>query len=93
MIEITVMEAYLDSIVRPLLGKPEALRISKGNDDLGILLTLDVDPTDMPHIIGKEGQTIISLRKILGVYGMRNHAKITVHVNEPVGGKRYIHHA
>lgn len=86
------MEAYLDSIVRPLLSKPESFKVTKTTDDMGVLLTVDVAPEDMSQIIGKEGQHITSIRKILGMYGMRNNAKISLKVNEPVGGKRYETH-
>lgn len=81
------MEAYLESIVRPLLSKPESLKVVKTTDNMGVLLTLDVALEDISHLIGKEGQNIISLRRILGLYGMRNSAKISLKVNEPAGGK------
>ena len=81
------MEAYLESIVRPILSKPESFKVTKTTDDMGVLLTVDVDLTDMSHIIGKDGQNITSIRRLLGLYGMRNNAKISLKVNEPVGGK------
>lgn len=81
------MDAYLDAIVRPLLSKPESLCITKTADDMGILLTLDVAREDMGHLIGKEGQNILSIRKLIGMYGMRNNAKISIKINEPIGGK------
>lgn len=83
------MDSYLDSIVRPLLSKPESLKIVKTTDALGVLLTMDVDKEDMGHLIGKEGQNILSIRKIIGMYGMRNNAKISIKINEPTGGLYY----
>lgn len=81
------MQEYLEAIVRPLLSKPESLKVTKTADDMGILLTMDVAREDMAHIIGKEGQNILSIRKLIGMYGMRNNAKISIKINEPIGGK------
>lgn len=81
------MEVYLEAIVRPLLSKPEGLHIVKTTDAMGVLLTMDVAKEDMGHLIGKEGQNILSIRRLIGMYGMRNNAKISIKINEPIGGK------
>lgn len=81
------MEEYLVAIVSPLLSKPEGLKITKTTDAMGVLLMVTVDKDDMGHLIGKEGQNILSIRKLIGMYGMRNNAKISVKINEPLGGK------
>ncbi len=85
------MDAYLESVVKPLLSKPEAFRVVKTTDDMGVLLTVDVALDDISHLIGREGANITSIRRILGLYGMRNNAKISLKVNEPIGGKRRQH--
>ena len=83
------MDAYLESIVRPLLAKPESLKISKTTDDMGVLLSVDVAAEDMSHFIGKSGQNVLAIRRLLGMYGMRNNARVSLKVNEPIGGKHY----
>lgn len=83
------MESYLDSIVRPLLAKPESLNITKTTDDMGVLLCVDIALEDMSHMIGKGGQNIVAVRRLLGMYGMRNNARVSLKINEPIGGKRY----
>lgn len=83
------MEEYLEMVVRPLLKVPEEFQITKLADDLGVLLTLDISYQDMPVIIGKEGQNIDALRRIMSMYGVRTGSRISVKVNEPVGGKHY----
>lgn len=83
------MEEYLIAIVKPLLSVPESLVVVKTSDDLGVLLTVNIAREDMGHIIGKDGQNILSIRKIIGMYGMRNNAKISIKINEPVGGLYY----
>lgn len=81
------MEEYLDAIVKPLLSNPEELTIVKSTDDLGVLLAVSVSKDDMGHLIGKQGQNILSIRKLIGMYGMRHNAKIAIKINEPIGGK------
>lgn len=83
------MEDYLDSIVRPILTKPEAFTVTKSADDMGILLTVSLAKEDMGNIIGKSGQNILSIRRIVGMYGMQHNAKISIKINEPIGGKYY----
>lgn len=83
------MEAYLESIVKPLLSKPEGLKIVKTTDNMGVLLSVNVALDDIAHLIGKSGQNITAVRRIVGMFGIRNNAKISIKVNEPVGGKRY----
>lgn len=85
------MEAYIESVVKPLLSKPESFRVVKTTDEMGVLLTVDVALEDISHLIGKSGQHISSIRKILSLYGLRHNAKISLKVNEPIGGKK--HHA
>ena len=83
------MEAYLESMVKPLLSKPESFKVTKTTDNMGVLLSLDVSLEDVAHVIGKGGQNISAVRRLVGMYGMRNDAKISVRVNEPVGGKKH----
>lgn len=81
------MKEYLHAIVSPLLSKPDVLSIIESADNMGVLLTMDVAREDMPHLVGKQGQNILAIRKIVAMYGMRNNAKISIKINEPVGGK------
>lgn len=81
------MQEYLGAIVRPLLTKPESFAIKESADNLGVLLMIDVAPEDMGILIGKQGNHITAIRKLIAVYGMRNNARISVKVSEPVGGK------
>lgn len=81
------MQEYLEAIVKPLLSHPEALVITKTNDAMGVLLSVVVSKEDMPHLIGKEGANVLSIRRLIGIYGMKNNARISIKINEPMGGK------
>jgi len=80
--------AFLDYVVKALVDKPEAVETARTVDEMGVLLTLTVDASDMGKIIGKDGNTAKSLRTLLRVVGMKHNARVNLKINEPAGGKR-----
>ena len=81
-------EEFLEFVVKSLVDSPEAVKVKRTVDEMGVLLVLDVAPEDMGKIIGRSGKTAQAIRSLLRVVGMKNHARVTLKVNEPVGGKR-----
>ncbi|OGZ09892.1 MAG: hypothetical protein A3D67_02215 [Candidatus Lloydbacteria bacterium RIFCSPHIGHO2_02_FULL_51_22] len=88
MAEVYTDQAFLEFVVRALVSKPEAVRVNRVVDEMGVLLTLDVDASDMGTVIGQGGNTAKAIRTLLRVVGLRNHARVNLKINEPVGGKR-----
>lgn len=81
-------QAFLDYTVRALVDNPDAVVITRGVDEMGVLLTLTVAPDDMGKIIGRDGNIAKALRTLLRVVGMKHNARVNLKINEPVGGKR-----
>ena len=81
-------QAFLEYAVKALVDHPESVETSRTIDQMGVLLTLTVNPEDMGKIIGKSGKTAEALRIILRTIGMKNNARVNLKINEPVGGKR-----
>ncbi len=79
---------FLDFIVKSLVEKPEEVKITRTVDEMGVLMTLDVSPSDMGKIIGREGNTAKAIRTLLRVVGMKNNARVNLKINEPVGGMK-----
>ena len=79
-------EEYLFSVLHPLLNNPEALKITKSADEMGILLSVDLHRSDMGTVIGKAGETAKCIRLLLKVFGSRNQARISMKINEPKDG-------
>lgn len=77
------MKDLLNFIVTSIVTKPEALKIEEDNQDGTVNLTLTVDPSDMGLIIGKGGQTIKSIRKLLIVRAMAENVRVNLQLNEP----------
>jgi len=74
---------YMDSIVRPLLQKPEDLSIAWKKDEMGILLTINVAAEDMGRIIGRNGDTARAIRRLIRQYALTCGEKIAIKINEP----------
>lgn len=80
--------AFLDYTVKALVDNPDAVVITRGVDEMGVLLTLTVSPDDMGKIIGRDGNIAKAIRTLLRVVGMKHNARVNLKINEPVGGKR-----
>lgn len=79
------MKDLLEYIVMNLASKPENVEIDEQGDNGNVNLTLTVDPSDMGLIIGKGGQTIHSIRKLLTVRAMAENVRVNLQLNEPQG--------
>ncbi len=71
-----------------LVDNPSAVKVERKVDEMGVLITLDVDPKDMGIVIGREGQTAKALRTLLRVIGAKNNARVNLKINEPEGSER-----
>jgi predicted RNA-binding protein YlqC (UPF0109 family) len=79
---------FLEYVVKGLVDNPQDVKINRTVDEMGVLMTLDVNPADMGKIIGRDGNTAKAIRTILRVVGMKNNARVNLKINEPEGGKR-----
>ena len=77
---------FLDYVVKALVDHPEDVKIKRTVDEMGVLLSLDLNREDMGKIIGRSGNTAKSLRTLLRVVGMKNNARVNLKINEPAGG-------
>lgn len=59
------MQELLDYIVKNLVSKPEEIKIEETSDGQSVNFSLTVAQDDMGMIIGKAGQTIKAIRKLL----------------------------
>lgn len=79
------MKDLLLYIVTSLVTKPEAVAIDEQTEEGNVNLNLTVDPSDMGMIIGKSGQTIRSIRKLLTVRAIAENVRINLQLTEPPG--------
>lgn len=79
-------QEFLESIIKALADHPEAVKVGRTVDEMGVLLTLDVHPEDMGKIIGRSGNTAKAIRTLLRIVGLKNNARVNLKINEPEGG-------
>ena len=79
---------FLEYIVKELVDNPEAVKVDRKVDEMGVLIYLDVDSADMGKIIGKSGNTAKAIRTLLRVVGMKNNSRVNLKINEPEGSVR-----
>ena len=78
---------FLEYIVKALVDHPDEVKIDRKVDEMGVLLSLKVNPEDMGQIIGKAGSTARSIRSLVRIVGLKNHARVNLKIEEPEGGR------
>lgn len=81
-------QEFLEYVVKSLVDNPGDVNVQRVVDEMGVLLTLDVNPADMGKVIGRSGNTAKAIRILLRVVGMKNNARVNLKINEPAGGSR-----
>jgi len=88
----SIDQQFIEYIVKSLVGKPDAVSITRTIDEKGVLLELTVDPEDLGRVIGKRGSTAQSLRALLRALGTKNDARYNlkiVDVDRPEGERNH----
>ncbi len=81
-------KSFLEYVVKGLVDHPDAVKVARTVDEMGVLLTLDVHAEDMGKIIGRSGNTAKAIRTLLRVVGMKHNSRVNLKINEPEGGLR-----
>ena len=78
---------FLEYIVKELVDNPSDVKVERKVDEMGVLLSLTVNPADMGQIIGREGSTAKAIRNLVRIVGLKNHARVNLKIEEPEGGR------
>ena len=79
---------FLEYIVKALVDHPEDVKVDRGVDEMGVLLTLKVNSEDMGQIIGRQGATVRAIRNLVRIVGLKAHARVNLKIEEPAGSTR-----
>jgi predicted RNA-binding protein YlqC (UPF0109 family) len=79
---------FLEYVVKALVDNPNDVKIDRTVDEMGVLISLTVNPADMGKIIGRMGNTAKAIRTLLRIIGMKNNARVNLKINEPEGSMR-----
>ena len=80
-------QEFLEYVVKTLVDHPEDVKVNRKVDEMGVLLSLEVNPEDMGQIIGRAGSTARAIRSLVRIIGLKNHARVNLKIEEPEGGK------
>ena len=87
MTENTTDKDFVEYVIKQIVSNPDAVKVERKIDEMGVLITLDVDPKDMGMVIGREGATAKALRTLLRIIGAENNARVNLKINEPAGSE------
>ncbi|MFA6475389.1 MAG: KH domain-containing protein [Patescibacteria group bacterium] len=78
-------QEFVEYVVKALVDNPASVTSERTVDEMGVLITLKVDPADLGQVIGRQGQTAKSIRTLLRVVGAKHHARVNLKIYEPEG--------
>ena len=81
-------QAFLESVVKAIVANPSDVVVNRTIDEMGVLLTLKINPADMGYIIGRKGQTAQAIRTLLRIVGAKNNARVNLKIYEPEGSRQ-----
>lgn len=81
-------QEFVEYVVKTLVDNPSVVKTERVVDEMGVLITLKVDPKDLGQVIGRNGQTAKSIRTLLRVVGAKHQARVNLKIYEPEGSRR-----
>ncbi|MBN1779026.1 MAG: KH domain-containing protein [Candidatus Buchananbacteria bacterium] len=83
-------QQFVESIVRAIVANPADVKTERTVDEMGVLITLHINPADMGYVIGRQGQTARAIRTLLKIVGAKNNARVNLKIYEPEGSQRRV---
>jgi hypothetical protein len=78
---------FLEYLIKALVDNPDDVKVDRTVDEMGVLLSLKVNPGDMGQIVGRAGSTAKAIRSLVRIVGLKNHARVNLKIEEPEGGR------
>ncbi len=76
-------QEFLEYVVKALVDYPEDVKIRRKVDEMGVLLSLTINPKDMGQVIGRAGATAKAIRSLIRIIGLKNQARVNLKIEEP----------
>lgn len=76
-------QEFVEYIVKALVDHPDDVRTERVVDEMGVLITLHINPEDMGQVIGRMGQTAKAIRTLLRVVGAKRKARVNLKIYDP----------
>lgn len=77
------MKDLVEYIVKNIVNNPDDVQVEEQKEGSDVNLLLTVNPEDMGVVIGRAGQTIKAVRKLLTVRAMNDNVRVSLQIVEP----------
>ena len=74
------MDKLVEYIAKSLVDHPEAVKVTKREEDDSIVIELSVDPEDTGKVIGKQGRIAKAIRTIVKAATVNDEKKVVVDI-------------
>lgn len=74
------MDKLVEYIAKSLVDHPEAVRVTKREEDDSVVIELVVDPEDTGKVIGKQGRIAKAIRAIVKAASVNDEKKVVVDI-------------
>ena len=81
----TTDQEFLEYLVKSIVDHPDDVKVERKVDEMGVLLSLKVNPQDMGQVVGRQGATAKSIRSLLRIVGIKNNSRVNLKIEEPEG--------
>lgn len=79
---------FLEFLVKAIVDHPDDVVVERKVDEMGVLLSLRVNPQDMGQVVGRQGSTAKAIRSLLRIVGIKHNARVNLKIEEPEGSTR-----
>jgi len=78
---------FLEYVVKSIVTNPDAVKITRVVDEMGVLFTLKVAQEDVSRVIGRNGQIAKAIRLLLRTVGYMQKVRANLKIDAPQIGK------
>ena len=83
----SVDQDFVETVVKALVDHPDEVKTQRTVDEMGVLITLFINPQDMGQVIGRSGRTARAVRTLLRIVGAKHNARVNLKIHEPEGSR------
>ncbi len=76
-------QEFLEYVVKSIVDHPDDVKVDRKVDEMGVLLSLKVNPQDLGQVIGRQGSTAKAIRALVKIVGIKNHARVNLKIEPP----------
>lgn len=74
---------WLALVIKGLVTKPDEVEVNAKKDDMGVLFTVHVNPSDAGKVLGRDGKTAKAIRTLLYSVGYAHEMRASLKFDVP----------